>query len=492
MVSILQRGRKLVAGRSLATKILRGGAWLGTGSTVEQVFRFVRNMVLTRLLAPEAFGLMAIILSISSAVDTFTEIGVREAIIQNPKGHEDRYVNSAWWLSLSRSLGLYVLVFISAPWIAHFYNNQEMTRLVRVALLSIVFVGATSSKAFVALKEMQFKRWAIIQHGGGLCGSVITLTLALFIRGVWALAIGFALENLIRCVVSYVICPFRPKLEIDKDSAKDLLTFSKRVFGLSFLNLVFGRTDVFVLGRLYPAAELGIYTMGIYLVQVPAGFVMNMLGQVLMPTFAQLQHDHRRTNQLLARVTSIVILLALPALVFLVVSGRNLLGIFYGRRYSAAYLPLVVAGFVALINVVNAQITTILYASGRPQLHRRCVAIMAAAMIILIYPLVKYFGMVGGQVACLISVLIGYFIQVIQVRELTGFHLTSQTKSFVVAAATSFSVLIILFAARGTTLMITPSSNIALGLAASGLVLGLSSFVFAREISEQTRRLIAG
>jgi lipopolysaccharide exporter len=491
MVTIIERGKKLLTGNSLATRAMRGGAWLGAGSTAEQLFRFARNMLLTRLLAPEAFGLMAIILSISSAVDTFTEIGVREAIIQNPRGQEDRYVNSAWWLSLSRSLSLYVLVFISAPWIARFYNNQEMTRLVRVALLGIVFVGATSSRAFVALKEMQFKRWAIIQHGGGVCGSLITLTLAFFIRGVWALAIGFALENLIRCVTSYVVCPFRPKMQIDRESLKDLLTFSRRVFGLSFLNLVFGRADVFVLGRLYPAAELGVYVMAVYLVQVPTGFIMGMLGQVLMPTFAQIQGDHRRMNRVLARVTSVVILLMVPCLVFVVVSGRNLLGLFYGHRYAAAYLPLVVAGFVALINLVNAQITTILYASGRPQLHRRCVAIMAVAMVLLVYPLVKYLGVVGGQVACLISVLVGYVTQVLQVRELTGFRLTSQCKSAVLAGLATFGVLLMLLVVRGTRLMIAPTPNIALGLFASCLVLVLGGLAFSREIREQGQRLAA-
>ncbi len=217
MLTMIERSKKLIAGSSLATKAMQGGAWLGAGSTAEQAFRFARNMLLARLLAPEAFGVMAIILSISSAVDTFTEIGVKEAVIQNPKGHEDRYVNSAWWLSFSRALSLYLLVFISAPWIARFYNNQEMAHLVRVALLGIVFVGATSSRAYVALKEMHFKRWAVIQHGGGICGSLITVTLAFYIRGVWALAIGFVLENFIRCVTSYIVCPFMPKFQFDRE-----------------------------------------------------------------------------------------------------------------------------------------------------------------------------------------------------------------------------------------------------------------------------------
>src|SRR3990172_12594762 len=87
----------------LPAKILRGGGWLAGGSLAEQAFRFARNMLLARLLAPEAFGTIAIILSVCSAIQSFTDIGIREALIQNPKGAERKYVGAAWWLALFRA-----------------------------------------------------------------------------------------------------------------------------------------------------------------------------------------------------------------------------------------------------------------------------------------------------------------------------------------------------------------------------------------------------
>src|SRR2546425_12554297 len=113
MFTLINHAKEFRAGGTLVPKALRGGAWLGVGSIAEQVLRFARNMLLTRLLAPEVFGLMAIVLAISSAAETLTEIGVREAIIQNPRGQEDHYVNSAWWLAFLRAVGLYLLVFAS-------------------------------------------------------------------------------------------------------------------------------------------------------------------------------------------------------------------------------------------------------------------------------------------------------------------------------------------------------------------------------------------
>src|ERR1035437_9699728 len=88
-------------GQGLKTKVLRVGVWLGGGSVAEQALRFGRNMILARLLAPNAFGTMAIALSAASVVDTLTDVGVGTAIIQNPRGAEDKYLNTAWWLAIA-------------------------------------------------------------------------------------------------------------------------------------------------------------------------------------------------------------------------------------------------------------------------------------------------------------------------------------------------------------------------------------------------------
>jgi O-antigen/teichoic acid export membrane protein len=102
-------------------------------------------MLLARLLAPEAFGLMAIIISVNAAFETVTQLSIKEAIIQNPKGHEKTFLNGAWWLSASRAAGLYIVAFVFAPFISDFYNNSELTILVRVGFLTVLFNGLMSA-----------------------------------------------------------------------------------------------------------------------------------------------------------------------------------------------------------------------------------------------------------------------------------------------------------------------------------------------------------
>jgi O-antigen/teichoic acid export membrane protein len=476
---------KFLGGDGLKGHMFRGGTWLGIGSVFEQVFRMGRNMLLTRLLVPEAFGVMAIVYSASSIVDMLTEIGVKEAIIQHPHGSDHRYVNSAWWLAFGRGIGIYAILFAVAPWVAKFYGNAELAPLMRTALLSIIFLGAQSSKAFVALKEMKFKRWVLVQSGGGICGSLVVVALAFFVRSVWALAIGYAAENFMRCVISFVICPFRPRLELDKQSVKDLLTFSRGVFGLSVLNLIFARTDIFVLGKLYPAAQLGIYTMAIYLIQVPTSFITNVLGQTLMPSFARIQEEHSRINRIVIRVTSMIVLLGMPALIFIVLSSRSLLSILYGPRYFSAALPLSVASLVALVSLVNSIITMVFYATGRPQFHRRCVFIMAVLMIVLIYPAVKEFGMVGGQVAALISVVAGYGVQLVRMRHLTQLSFVQYSRTFPFPIIVSCVVFGLFMAIGRLVVMNGALFNLSLGLLGCVLALSICGGAFLKRLTAE-------
>ena len=302
---IYDRGKvtlnRLLASGTLRAKVMRGGVLLGGGSITEQASRFARNMILTRLLAPSAFGAMAIVMSSSAIVGSLTEVGLKAAVIQNSRGGEKAYLDAGWWMAMGRAVSTYVIIFALAPWVAHFYGNTELSALLRMALLSVLFEGAMSPRSILPQKEMKFGRWTAISNGGAIAGVVLTVVLSFYLRDVWALAIGVCSENAFRCILSYILCPGLPSLGWDGHVVRDLYRYSKGVFGLSFLNLIFSRTDIFVLGKLYSATALGLYSMAVYLVQTPSVFLTAMLVQTLFPSFAQVQDDKERINRILVR-----------------------------------------------------------------------------------------------------------------------------------------------------------------------------------------------
>jgi O-antigen/teichoic acid export membrane protein len=467
ITNLYVRGRaaleKVLSGGNLRAKAMRGGLFLTGGSVAEQGSRFVRNMILTRLLAPSAFGTMAIVMSTSSLVLCMTEIGQRYAVIQNPRGGEDEYLNAGWWMGMGRSILTYAIIFAMAPFVAHFYGNAELSALLRVTLLSIVFEGIMSPRSILPQREMKFGRWMAITNGGAICGVILTVVLSFVIRDVWALAIGSCSENAFRSLVSYIVCPGLPRLGWDRGAVRDLYRFTKEGLGLSFLNLIFTRTDIFVLAKLYSASALGVYTMAVYLVQTPSVFLTNTLVQTLLPTFAHVQEDKGRVNRILIEVTSWMILLGLPATVGCYLCGSSLLRLIYGTRYEGAAGPLAVAAVVVFLSLLNVAITSVFAGMGRPGLHRRAVTASAVIMMIAIYPACKLFGVVGGQVAALIAIIASYALQIRRMRGLTGLNLIQYGKSFVPAVLASGGALGIGLGARFVGFANRPTANIALG-----------------------------
>jgi O-antigen/teichoic acid export membrane protein len=451
----------LLLGDGLRAKAMRGGTWLGAGSVAEQAIRFARNMLLTRLLAPGAFGAMAIVMSCSSIVGTLTDVGQRAAVIQNPRGREKAYLNAGWWMGMGRAICMYVIIFAMGPWVARFYGNAQLCGLLRVALLSTLFDGAMSPRSILPQKEMKFGRWMAISNGGAICGVITTVVLSFWLRDVWALAIGACSENAFRCLLSYILCPGLPSLGWDRQVVRELYKFSRAVVGLSFLNLIFLRTDIFVLGKLYSPTTLGLYTMAVLLVQTPSSFLTNMMGQILFPTFAHVQDNKERINRILVEATSWLILFGLPAVVAIYLCGHSLLKVIYGARYVAAFGPLAVAATVVFLNVLNAAITCVFNGIGRPALHRRAVAASAVAMLIAIYPASKLLGIVGGQVAALLAIVISYFLQVMRMRGLTGLDLLRYGRAFLPPALGSAGMLGFVLAGRRLGLTTRPTADIA-------------------------------
>ena len=422
---------RLMLGENLRAKITRGAVMLGSASLGEQASRFARNMLLARLLAPGAFGTMAIVMSSASIVGSLTDVGLRVSVIRNPRGREPAYLNAAWWLAMGRSFGVYAICFVMAPWVARFYGNLELCALLRVALLGALLEGAMSPRSCLPQKEMTFGRWAAITNGGAVCGVVLTVILSFVLQNVWALAIGYCSENVFRCLLSYILCPGLPSFGWDRDAARDLLSYSRGAYGLSFLNLIFTRTDIFVLAKLYSPTALGLYTMAVYLVQTPTGFIQNMVGSTFVPAFAHVQADHKRINRVLLQATSWLIVLGLPVVLVIWLFAPSILRVTYGVRYMKSAAPLTVASAVAFISILNGVITDVFSALGRPALHRRAVAASAVIMIVAIYPACKTLGVIGAQIAALAAIGVSYLLQIMRVRTLTGLDLARYGRAFI-------------------------------------------------------------
>ncbi len=407
---------------TLKARVARGGIWIALGNSVEQMFRLTRNMVLTRILAPEAFGLMAIVMSLNAAFESFTQVGIQEAIIQNPKGQQKSYLNGAWWFAFLRGVLVYGAVFALAPWIEEFYENPGLSMLMRVAFIGLFFNSMLSPQLAIVQKRLQFKRWVFAFQGGPVLGIISTVILAFLIKNVWALAIGFVIEAFARCALSYMLCPFMPGVCFEKKHLRALLKYARGIFGLPILTFVFMRCDIFVVGKLFTMTELGLYSMAVNMAWLPFRFITVILGRIMMPAFSENQKDSKLINRWILKTTALIMFCGIPLFFLALFYGREILSIIYGVQYGAVAVPFAVIFLTAMMRTCSVPIASVYLATGKPEMHRLFTGVRAVLILAIIYPAAKYMGLAGAALAGMVSMGISFIFQISRLVDVTGFN----------------------------------------------------------------------
>ncbi len=429
----------------MLSRIAKGGVWISLGEGSERIARFIRNMILARLLAPEIFGLMAIVLSVSSLLESFTEVGIKKAIVQHPEGDRKTYLNGAWWFSACRGFILYFLAFILSPTIASFYENPALSDMMRVAFLGIFFNGLFSAKAYVTLKKMDLRTWSLIFNGGGLIGIVITLILAIHFSNIWALIIGFCAEAFFRLILSYIFCPFLPGFQFDKVHLKALFKFTSGMIGLPVMYFIFMKADIFVIGKVCSPEELGLYSMAANLARMPLDFIVVFTDQLLMPIFSEMQSDKSKINRLLNYSISFVVFLSMPVVIIALFAGKDILSIVYGSKYATVALSFGLVMISEIIRVSSTPIVTAYLSIGKPELHRLFNIIRVIVIIAIIYPFIKLFGLPGAPLACITALVVALVFQLFRLNKLIDYRPASYLLIFMKALLPSLLIVAIYF-----------------------------------------------
>lgn len=476
---MITRLKHLIGSERLTGRLFRGGAVLGMGSGAEYGLRFIRNMILARLLAPEAFGLMAIILSVSSLFQVLTGLGIMESIVQNPRGAEKPYLNGAWWLAAGRGLILYMAVFIAAPWVAGFYNAPELKTLLRVAFVCVVAQGALSSAAYVAMKQMRYGRWALIQNGGSAIGIVTTVVLAFHFKGVWALVLGYATEGIARCALSYIICPFLPGFHFEREHWNELIRFAKGILGLPLLVLIYAEGSIFTVGKICTKGELGIFAMALALAKLPR-MASGILGELFVPAFSKLQRDPASINKALYKVTTIATLLMLPLFCFVLAYGREILEVAFGSKYASGYLLLIFLFANEVVFLCNVPLASVFVGVGQPALLRRAALIRALLVLVLIVPATLIWGAPGGAIVPFVAVAVAYLFQLLQVKKLTALNLANFPAILLRSALFALPVAAVWFFGNWLPGLTSPVGNLIAHLALCSLLYAIGGLIFCQ------------
>ncbi|HAK97047.1 MAG TPA: hypothetical protein DCM87_19160 [Planctomycetes bacterium] len=476
---LLAKAKELIDGSHLKARIARGGTWLAVGSGVEEMLRLARNMILTRLIVPEAFGIVATVLAVNALMEAFTQIGLREAIVQHPEARSRTYLNGAWWLAVTRGLLLYAAGFFLAPLVAAFYEKPQIVDMLRLVFLTLIFNSAISPRAYIMVKEMRFKLVVAIYQLGAAIGVVAAILLAVFaFANAYTLILGFLAESLAVCVLSHIVCPFRPGFEFTREHARALFTYVRGIFGLPILTFIFLRADIFVLGKVVPDALLGFYSMAVHLAQMADVFIAKLLNPVLLAAFAEIQSDNGRINRLILRFTSLLALAGVPAMAFAALYGGTLLGLLYGPGYDSVAAAFAIAFVAYMLKGIATPANNFFFGTGRPRDFRFYVAVRAAVVAAIMYPFAARWHDVGAAAAVATALVIAFALQIKRMHRLTGLRARAYLSVFRVPLCASSVVAAVWALSRMWSL--PPLIDLAIGGMGCAAAIAAGALVLAR------------
>jgi len=427
---------------TLKARSARSVGALGVGTVAGRGTRLIRNMVLARLLAPDQFGLMAIVMVATMAFEAFTEVGVKQSVIQNKRGAEPDYLNVAWWMQAVRGLGLFLIAVIAAPWISSFYGKPDLLKLLQFSFLAIPFRGFVSPRAYVLEKEYKFGQAVFLTQGSAIIGTITTIALAFIIRNVWALVIGFVAESAILCLASYLLVPFMPRFKISREHLGELMKFGRGIFGLPVLAMVSFQADVLVLGKLVPNEQLGLYSLVANLACLPIDLFSQIIAPVLLPAFAQKQDDKNSLSRGVLQITHWTALMSIPVVTFMACCASGILLLAYGEKYVAAAIPFGVLSLHILARTEGAILGTTYLAVGRPHLHRRFVTLRAVIIVGLIYPAVLHFGLAGAAAVVVLGNFAALVMQVFWCQRIIDLKFGDYIRCYIPGALLALPVIV--------------------------------------------------
>lgn len=418
-----------LSGNNLKAKCVRGVTILGAGTAVDRGVKFVVQMILTRLLVPEEFMVWGIIHAIIAICEAVAEVGVRQSIVRSERGATPEFMNVAWWFQVFRGVTLYALAmalspvisgfyFTSKPAILELYPRQELLLLLNIAFTSILCNALTSPGVFVLRKEFRFGKLLFFQQGSALLGTLVTILIAFFVvNNAWAIVLGYLVENVFRCVISFVICPFLPRFKLDRDCFKELLEFVRGVVGMPILTVIVTQIDDFFLGRMILPGVYGMYTRAKVLSNMPQQLFAQVINPVLLPAFSEKKNDIHGTRKGLLIMTAATCVLYLPMLVFIALNARFLLSVVWGPDYGMLALSFIWLFGLVVVRTQSFYLVSMTMALGKPHLVRIFLIIRVVLAAATIYPAIKLYGVSGAAMILTVSSLIALIAQVVLIMR---------------------------------------------------------------------------
>lgn len=338
---------------NVRSRAIGGASWTIGGYAAQQILRLGSNLILTRLLAPEVFGLMSLVLVFVTGLELLSDIGVGPAIIQSRRGDDPRLLDTAWTVQIIRGFILLLMSAVVAWPTARIYAEPSLLALVPAAGLGIAIRGFTPTRVHTLNRKVLLGRLTVMELISQAAATIVTVVTAIWVRSAWALIIGTVFGDAVRVVLGFVMLPgHRHRFAIERASVEEIVHVGRWVFVSTAVTFAVGHLDRLTMGRLLTVSDLGVYSIAFLLCNAVVALGRTVGARVLFPLLAETVRDSpERLYRRLRTARAVWLLPTGAALVTLVMLGDWTVRLLYSRAYAEAgwMLRFLAAGSIAAV-----------------------------------------------------------------------------------------------------------------------------------------------
>lgn len=353
----------------LRNLVVRGTTWTLLGYGSAQFLRLAGNIVLTRLLFPEAFGLMALVSVFMQGLNMFSDIGIKPSIVQNKNGDNPDFLNTAWTIQIIRGVVLWIIACISAYPFSLFYGEPLLAWLIPISGLTALIGGFESTAVATANRQIKLKITTLILILGQAASIGVMVAIAVLFETVWALVAGGLTASLVQVTLSHIwLAKEKNHLCWDLSAAQSLVRFGKWIFASTLLSFCVSQADRLIFGQLIPPGVLGVYSIALHFAALPRDILTRLGGQIIFPLYSHKFRENGSLNIIFFRVRSILVTYGGASTAFLFISAPFIINTLYDSRYIEAGWILQTLSIGVWLHILECTSGSALLAIGKPQM----------------------------------------------------------------------------------------------------------------------------
>ena len=386
------------------------GALRGAG----RLMAVIRIAVLARLLAPQQFGLFAIASLAIALLEMLTETGINVFFIQE-KDRVKTYLDTAWMISIVRGFVIFLVLLITAPFIAQFFKNQDAVALLRVISIVPLLRGFINPAEIKFQKKLQFSKEFRFRFFIFLFDGIVAIIAALVTRSVYSLVLGLISGVILEIAISFLFIKPVPKLSFESVKIKKIVGRGKWVTLAGIFNYLFHNGDDIVVGRLMDSYYLGVYQLAYKITSLPIYEAGEVFGKVTFPVYAKIAGDKKRLKKAFIKITLAISALVIPFGLILFLFPKQLVLLLLGDKWLDAVPVIKVLSVFGVIRAIAGSSSALFLAINKQEYVTALTFVSIIGLVLTIVPLVNKYGILGAGY----SALIGTFLAI----PVIGFYL---------------------------------------------------------------------